>query len=162
MMACSIATRPHGGRRRRARRSRRPRPAQITPRAAGRGLTEDQMSTMTPTVSDDAGAAVDSAQTIADSAATLDELDAQMIAELQAGGISLMETMEIALSSLTANKLRTLLTALGIIIGVAAVVALMAIGNGSQATDTAQITPHGADPLKGRSCAAHTRGGRGA
>jgi putative ABC transport system permease protein len=88
-------------------------------------------------------------------------LDEQMAA-LQTGGISLMETLEIALKSLTANKLRTLLTALGIIIGVAAVVALMAIGNGSQATITANITANGANLLTVRSGAPNTGGVRGA
>ena len=87
------------------------------------------------------------------------ELDPQ-IAALQAGGISLMETLEIALKSLTANKLRTLLTALGIIIGVAAVVALMAIGNGSTATITASITANGANLLTVRSGAEQRRRAR--
>jgi putative ABC transport system permease protein len=88
-------------------------------------------------------------------------LDPQ-IAELQAGGISLLETAEIALKSLTANKLRSLLTALGIIIGVAAVVALMAIGNGSQASITASITANGANLLTVRSGASSSGGVRGA
>jgi putative ABC transport system permease protein len=75
-----------------------------------------------------------------------DEMDPQ-IAELAAGGISLAETARISLKSLVANKLRTLLTALGIIIGVAAVVALLAIGQGSQASITATITANGANLL---------------
>jgi putative ABC transport system permease protein len=74
-------------------------------------------------------------------------LSPEALADLQAGGISLAETTEIALSSLTANKLRTLLTALGVIIGVAAVVALMAIGRGSQDSITAAITANGANLL---------------
>lgn len=52
--------------------------------------------------------------------------------EQSGGGVSLAETAAIALKSLTANTLRTLLTALDVIIGVGAVVALMAIGEGSQ------------------------------
>ena len=71
----------------------------------------------------------------------------QQINELMAGRISLIETVSIALKSLTANKLRTLLTALGIIIGVAAVVALMAIGQGTQASITQSITANGANLL---------------
>ena len=59
------------------------------------------------------------------------------------------------LRSLTANKLRTLLTALGIIIGVAAVVALMAIGQGSQASITSTITANGANLLTVRSGASN-------
>jgi hypothetical protein len=41
-------------------------------------------------------------------------------------GAGMGESLRIALSSLRANKLRTILTMLGIIIGVASVVALMA------------------------------------
>ena len=80
------------------------------------------------------------------------------IATLQTGGISIGETLQIALGSLTANKLRTLLTALGIIIGVASVVALMAIGQGSQASITASITANGANLLTVRSGAARSGG----
>jgi putative ABC transport system permease protein len=122
------------------------------------------MSTMTPTVADDPQTISGTAPTATDSDATVaavDALDAQ-VAALQTGGISLMETLEIALKSLTANKLRTLLTALGIIIGVAAVVALMAIGTGSQAAITANITANGANLLTVRSGAPNTGGVRGA
>src|SRR5215813_4425991 len=61
------------------------------------------------------------------------------------GGI--WESVKIALSSLRANKLRTILTMLGIIIGVASVVALMAIGNGAQASITSQIQSIGSNLL---------------
>ena len=44
-----------------------------------------------------------------------------------------------ALDSLTANKLRSALTILGIVIGVAAVIALVSIGRGAQAQITSQI-----------------------
>ena len=54
------------------------------------------------------------------------------------------------------------LTALGIIIGVGAVVALMAIGNGSTATITASITANGANLLMVRSGARSSGGVRGA
>jgi putative ABC transport system permease protein len=43
------------------------------------------------------------------------------------------ESLRIALRALTANKLRTALTMLGIVIGVAAVIALLAIGQGASA-----------------------------
>jgi ABC-type antimicrobial peptide transport system permease subunit len=46
-----------------------------------------------------------------------------------------------------ANKLRTLLTALGVIIGVAAVVALLALGRGSQEQIAESITKNGANLL---------------
>src|SRR5438132_214612 len=112
------------------------------------------MSTLIPT-------AADTTLTHAASDTDANAVDPQ-IAALQAGGISWMETLEIALKSLTANKLRTLLTALGIIIGVAAVVALMAIGNGSTATITASITANGANLLTVRSGASSSGGVRGA
>jgi putative ABC transport system permease protein len=87
---------------------------------------------------------------------------ANNLAALQEGGISFIETLTIALKSLNANKLRTLLTALGIIIGVAAVVALMAIGQGSQASITASIASNGANRLTIRSGASSSGGIRGA
>jgi ABC-type antimicrobial peptide transport system, permease component len=87
---------------------------------------------------------------------------AAKLAALQEGGISFIETLSIALKSLTANKLRSLLTALGIIIGVAAVVALMAIGQGSQSSITASIAANGANRLTIRSGASNSGGIRGA
>jgi putative ABC transport system permease protein len=89
------------------------------------------------------------------------DLIERQVGELQSGGISFTETLAIALKSLTANKLRTLLTALGIIIGVAAVVALMAIGQGSTATITRTITANGANLLTVRSGASSSGGVRG-
>ena len=44
----------------------------------------------------------------------------------------LWETMRIALRALRRNRLRSFLTALGIIIGVAAVIAMVAIGEGAK------------------------------
>jgi putative ABC transport system permease protein len=44
----------------------------------------------------------------------------------------LLANFEIAVGAVVANKLRSLLTALGIIFGVAAVIAMLAIGNGAQ------------------------------
>jgi putative ABC transport system permease protein len=65
---------------------------------------------------------------------------------LSPGG-GLWESVRIALTSLRANKLRTALTMLGIVIGVASVVALMAIGNGAQAAITSQISSIGSNLL---------------
>ena len=48
-----------------------------------------------------------------------------------------------ALVSIAANKLRSTLTILGIVIGVAAVIALVSIGRGAQAQITAQIESNG-------------------
>jgi putative ABC transport system permease protein len=50
--------------------------------------------------------------------------------------MNILETFKIALSSLLSNKMRSLLTMLGIIIGVASVIALQSIGQGT--IDTAQ------------------------
>jgi putative ABC transport system permease protein len=44
----------------------------------------------------------------------------------------LMANLYIAINAVVANKIRSLLTALGIIFGVAAVIAMLAIGNGAQ------------------------------
>ena len=55
--------------------------------------------------------------------------------------------MRVALRALGANKLRTTLTMLGMIIGVAAVIALMSIGRGAQAQVTAQIQSLGTNLL---------------
>jgi putative ABC transport system permease protein len=111
------------------------------------------MSTITPAISDDALVVAGVSGVAADVAPQL--------AELEAGSISLAETLEIALGSLTANKLRTLLTALGVIIGVAAVVALMAIGRGSQDAITSAITANGANLLTVRPGATNQGGGVG-
>ena len=67
------------------------------------------------------------------------------------GRISLSETVRIALNTLMGNKLRSMLTALGVIIGVAAVVALLAIGRGAQAEIAESITVNGANLLTVRS-----------
>lgn len=57
----------------------------------------------------------------------------------------LWTNLRIALRALTANKLRSLLTMLGVIIGVAAVVALVSIGQGAQTEITSQIESIGAN-----------------
>lgn len=53
--------------------------------------------------------------------------------------MNILQTIFEALESLTVNKLRSALTVLGIVIGVAAVIAMMAIGAGVQASITGQI-----------------------
>jgi putative ABC transport system permease protein len=55
----------------------------------------------------------------------------------------LLATLRMALRALRRNKLRTLLTMLGIIIGVGAVIAMVAIGNGAKAQVEAQIASMG-------------------
>ena len=56
------------------------------------------------------------------------------------------ESVRIALRGLTVNKLRTILTMLGIIIGVAAVIALLSIGKGFEKSFNQQIESMGAGP----------------
>ncbi|HEX9017759.1 MAG TPA: ABC transporter permease [Anaerolineaceae bacterium] len=53
--------------------------------------------------------------------------------------MSIGQTILEALESLTANKMRSGLTVLGIVIGVAAVIAMLAIGSGAQASINGQI-----------------------
>ena len=57
------------------------------------------------------------------------------------------ESLKIALRSLRANKLRSGLTMLGIIIGVASVVAMIAVGSGAQTQISEQIRTLGANVL---------------
>src|SRR5208283_4925474 len=57
------------------------------------------------------------------------------------------QTAVIALRALRRNKMRSTLTALGIIIGVGAVVAMVAVGNGAQARITNQISALGQNLL---------------
>ena len=56
----------------------------------------------------------------------------------------LSSTFKIAFRALRRNKLRSVLTALGIIIGVGAVIAMVGIGNGAKAQVEAQIASAGA------------------
>jgi putative ABC transport system permease protein len=46
--------------------------------------------------------------------------------------VSLTETLSISIDALRANKMRSMLTMLGIIIGIAAVITMIALGNGAQ------------------------------
>ena len=52
-------------------------------------------------------------------------------------------TLKIALRALLRNKMRTLLTMLGMIIGVAAVIAMVSIGNGAKSQIEASIASMG-------------------
>jgi len=61
--------------------------------------------------------------------------------------MSILESVRIALRALAANKLRAVLTMLGIIIGVSAVIALMSLGQGVQATVEEQIQGIGSNLL---------------
>ncbi len=61
--------------------------------------------------------------------------------------IQLWQSIFVAMRALRRNKLRSGLTALGIIIGVAAVVAMVAVGNGAQASITQQVSALGENLL---------------
>jgi putative ABC transport system permease protein len=61
--------------------------------------------------------------------------------------MSLLETVRFALRGISANKLRSGLTVLGILIGVAAVILLVAVGNGSAKAIQAQIENLGTNTL---------------
>ena len=61
--------------------------------------------------------------------------------------MSLLDTLRTALSSLGSNKLRAALTLLGIVIGVSAVITLMAIGRGVQQSITENLQSLGTNLL---------------
>lgn len=75
--------------------------------------------------------------------------------------MSILECVKIAIGSLSANKLRTFLTMLGVIIGVAAVIAMVSLGEGAQKQVTDRISTLGADLLTVRA-GRSPGGGRGA
>jgi putative ABC transport system permease protein len=73
-------------------------------------------------------------------------------------------TLRIALLALRINKMRSALTMLGIIIGVAAVIVMVAVGNGAQARVEAQIRSLGSNiimVLSGSMTSGGARGGSG-
>src|SRR3954466_16228009 len=59
--------------------------------------------------------------------------------------MNLLATLRIALNALRVNKLRSILTMLGIIIGVAAVITMIAVGGGAQARVAEQIKSLGSN-----------------
>ena len=69
----------------------------------------------------------------------------------------IVEAMKMALRSLRTNLFRTVLTLLGIIIGVGAVVAMLAIGDGSKASVLSRIEAMGTDLLVVRPGARNVR-----
>jgi putative ABC transport system permease protein len=72
--------------------------------------------------------------------------------------LNISESVRVALSSLVANKLRSALTMLGMIIGVGAVIALMSVGRGATAMVTNQIQSMGTNLLFVSPGAARTDG----
>lgn len=78
--------------------------------------------------------------------------------------MNIFESIRISLRALRANKLRSVLTMLGIIIGVAAVIAMVGIGNGATASITSQIQGMGSNLLTispGQSNSGGVNGGSG-
>ncbi len=76
--------------------------------------------------------------------------------------MNLREIIQISFRSLVANKLRTILTTLGIVIGVFAVILLVSIGSGLQAYITSEISSLGSNlifVIPGRVGGARTPGG---
>jgi putative ABC transport system permease protein len=61
--------------------------------------------------------------------------------------MNIFQTLLIALKSISGNKLRSALTVLGIVIGVAAVISMLGIGRGAQASITANISSTGTNLL---------------
>ena len=57
--------------------------------------------------------------------------------------MSIFMTLLIALKALSRNKMRTMLTMLGMIIGVGAVITMVALGKGAQSTIEAQVKAAG-------------------
>jgi macrolide transport system ATP-binding/permease protein len=82
--------------------------------------------------------------------------------DAQPGAAVLGETLKMALRSLLHNRMRTALTMLGIVIGVAAVVALMAIGNGAKQDVLERIQAMGTDLLTIERGAPNARASAGA
>ncbi len=63
------------------------------------------------------------------------------------GGLNIVETLKMAADSLLANRVRSFLTMLGVIIGVASVVSLMTLGNGASNAITNQVASIGTNSL---------------
>jgi putative ABC transport system permease protein len=61
--------------------------------------------------------------------------------------VDLVDSLRVATGAMSANKMRSSLTMLGVIIGVAAVIALLSIGQGVQKTVTEQIQSAGSNLL---------------
>src|SRR5574339_990502 len=62
--------------------------------------------------------------------------------------MSLTDLLRTALRSVSANKLRAALTMLGVVIGVASVIAMLALGNGARAAVDATFASLGANQIQ--------------
>jgi len=61
--------------------------------------------------------------------------------------MSILMTLVIALKALNRNKMRTILTMLGMIIGVGAVITMVALGRGAQSTIEEQVKAAGTNMI---------------
>jgi putative ABC transport system permease protein len=84
---------------------------------------------------------------VASVATASDRIVLPPLGQTGSGSVALVEVARIAFASLLSNKVRSLLTMLGVIIGVASVVALLAIGSGATAAITSQIASNGTNLL---------------
>src|SRR5512132_1420399 len=64
------------------------------------------------------------------------------------GRMSLIDLLRTALRSVSTNKLRAALTMLGVVIGVASVIAMLALGNGARAAVDATFKSLGANQIQ--------------
>ncbi|PRY67482.1 putative ABC transport system permease protein [Glaciihabitans tibetensis] len=76
--------------------------------------------------------------------------------------MSLLDILLSALRGVLANKMRSILTMLGVLIGVASVILLLAVGNGSAATIRESIAALGTDTVTVRASSTGGGGGPGA
>lgn len=74
-------------------------------------------------------------------------------------GKLLVENLKMALVALSLNKLRTSLATLGVVIGIASVVAMISIGQGAQKAINEQLSALGTNLLSVRAISARNKGG---
>jgi hypothetical protein len=90
-------------------------------------------------------------------AAASDDDPFALLAERPTSGgerMRILQTFPSAIAALRANKARSILTTLGIIIGVAAVIAIVALGQGASASVSSQLAGLGTNlPSRSRSTA---------
>ena len=84
-------------------------------------------------------------------------VDSKCIPPRNMAGMSFAAALGLAVRSLKDNRFRTALTLLGIIIGVASVVAMLALGNGAKAKILASIEAMGSDLITIQPMPRHTR-----
>jgi putative ABC transport system permease protein len=74
----------------------------------------------------------------------------------RSASVSFAEILRMSIEALWSNKLRTMLTMLGIIIGITAVIAVTAIGQGTQKATEQRLQSLGTDILQVQSGAARS------